>query len=177
VNDTERDMVTQSFRAMAMAITAALSLPLALATNARAKEQKPMVMFVQIADDLKVDPTAQTLRLVHVGQQTIYFADRPERIAGHMKMVDYLNEWTSKAGSDNFHNNPPNATVSVFEPGKASDTLAVVTISNPKTEGADLIYNYRVIGGTLPAAGGATSLFIDWIGLGRGNGSGLIPWD
>ena len=105
------------------------------------------------------------------------FADRPERIAGHIRMVDYLKEWTSKAGSDNFHNNPPNATVSVFEPGNATNTLAVVTISNPKVEGADLVYNYGIIGGTLPAAGGATSLFIDWIGIDRGNGSGLIPWD
>jgi len=105
------------------------------------------------------------------------FADRPERIAGHIKMVDYLNEWTSKAGADNFHNDPPNATVSVFEPGKATDTVAVVTITNPKVDGADLTYNYRIIGGTLPAAGGATSLFIDWIGLSRGNGGGLIPWD
>ena len=79
-------------------------------------------------------------------------------------MVDYLNEWTSKAGADNFHNDPPYATVSVFEPGKATDTVAVVTITNPKVDGADLTYNYRIIGGTLPAAGGATSLFIDWIG-------------
>jgi len=52
---------------MALAIAAASSLPLALATNAQAKEPKPMVMFVQIADDLRVDPTTQTLRLVHVG--------------------------------------------------------------------------------------------------------------
>ena len=83
-------------------------------------------MFVQTADDLKVDPTAQTLRLVKVRQQTLYFADRPERIAGHIKMGDYLSEWTSKAGRDNFHNDPTNATLSVFEPGQPKDSLAVV---------------------------------------------------
>ena len=88
-----------------------------------------------------MEQAARTLRLLKVGQQTLYFADRPERIAGHVKMGDYLTEWTSKAGPDNFHNNPPNAALSVFEPSKAKDTLAVVEISNPKIEGADLVYN------------------------------------
>jgi len=105
---------------------------------------------------------------VKVAQQTLYFADRPERVAGHVKMSHYLNEWT-----DNFHNDPPNATLSVFEPGSPSNTLAVVTISNPKIEGSDLVYNYKLIEGTLPAAGGATSLFIVWIGAGGGAGFGF----
>ena len=59
-------------------------------------------MFVQIAEDLKVDADAKTLRLVKVGQQTLYFSDRPVRLAGHIKMSDYLEEWTEKAGKDNF---------------------------------------------------------------------------
>jgi hypothetical protein len=158
-------------------VTAVASLLLVLGVGASAEQAKPMLMFVQIADDLKVDPAAQTLRLVKVGQQTIYFADRPERIAGHIKMADYLREWTSKAGSDNFHNNPPNATLSVFEPRKSADTVAVVTISHPKVEGADLVYNYKVIEGKLPTNGGATSLFIDWIGVSTGFGSQDVPWD
>ena len=132
-----------------------------------------MMMFVQIADDLKVDPAAQTIRLVKVAQQTLFFSDRPKRIAGHMKMADYLTEWTSKAGTNNFGNNPPNATVSVFEPEKSDNTLAVVTISNPKVDGADLVYNYKVVDGTPPVGGGATSLFIDWIGVGGGAGFGF----
>jgi hypothetical protein len=49
----------------------------------------------------------------------------------------------------------------------------VVVISNPKVDGADLVYNYKVIEGTLPAGGGATSLFIDWIGVGGGVGFGF----
>jgi len=61
--------------------------------------------------------------------------------------------------------------LSVFEPGKPNDILAVVKISNPKVEGPDLVYNYKLIEGTLPAMGGATSLFIDWIG--RDGGAGL----
>jgi hypothetical protein len=157
--------------AAALATAALLELPFGFARKASAEEPKPMLMFVQIADDLKVDAPAQTLRLVKVGQQTLYFADRPERIAGHVKMADFLTEWTSKAGANNFGNDPPNATLSVFE--KAKDTLAVVKISSPKVEGAHLVYNYKLIEDTLPATGGATSLFIDWIGPGGGVGFGF----
>src|SRR5271166_2749795 len=138
----------------------------ALTAKAHAEEPKPMIMFVQIADDVKLDPTALTLRLVRVAQQTLYFADRPERIAGHIKMATFLTEWTSKAGANNFGNDPPNATLSVFQQGNSQDTLAVVKISNPHVERADLIYNYNLIEGTLPTSGGASSLFIDWIGAG-----------
>ncbi len=138
-----------------------------------AQDAKPMFMFVQIAEDFKADPATQTLRLVKVSPQTVYFTDRPVRIAGHIKMADYLTEWTSKAGKDNFAKDPPNATLSVYEPGQANNKIAVVTITNPKIDGADLVYNYKLIEGTIPVSGGATSLFIDWIGVGGGVGVGF----
>jgi hypothetical protein len=130
-------------------------------------------MFVQSAEDLKVDPATSTFRLVKVNQQTLYFSDRPQRIAGHIKMADYLTEWTAKAGKDNFGADPPNATLSVYEPGQAENTLVVVKITTPVVDGADLLYSYRIIDGTMPANGGATSLFIDWVGLGGGVGAGF----
>ena len=45
-------------------------------------------MFVQSAEDLKVDLAKSTFRLVKVNQQTLYFSDRPQRIVGHLKMAD-----------------------------------------------------------------------------------------
>jgi hypothetical protein len=132
-----------------------------------------MLMFVQVSEELKVDSTSKTLRLVKVSQQTLYFSDRPVRIAGHIKMADYLEEWTVKAGKDNFGADPPNATLSVYEPGQPDNTLAVVEIFQPKVEGSDLIYSYKLIDGKLPAGGGATTLFIDWIGAGGGVGRGF----
>ena len=135
-----------------------------------ASQSQTTLLFVQSADDLKVDPAASTFRLVKVNQQTLYFADRPQRTAGHYKMADYLDEWTAKAGKDNFTKDPPNAVLSVFEPGQADNKLVVVKISNPEVEGADLVYSYKVLQGTMPAGGGATSLFID--GIGRGVGAG-----
>ena len=141
--------------------------------NAKADEPKPMLMFVQIADDLKADPAAKTLRLVNVGKQTLYFSDRPVRLAGHVRMADYLEEWTKRAGSDNFGGDPPNATFSVYEPGQADNTLAVVELTKPVMDGADLVYSYKLIDGKMPKSGGETTLFIDAIGIGGGVGVGF----
>jgi hypothetical protein len=142
-------------------------------TNSSPSSEKVQLMFVQIADDVKVDPATSTFRLVKVNQQTLYFADRPERIAGHMNLAAYFKEWTAKAGPDNFGGDPPNAVLSVYEPGQPDNTLAVVKISKPAVDGADLIYSYKLIEGKLPAGGGATALFIDWIGVGGGVGRGF----
>ncbi len=129
-------------------------------------------MFVQSADDLKVDPAKSTFRLVKVNPQTLYFSDRPQRIAGHVKMPEYLAEWTRADGPDNFSKNPPNATLSAYEPGQADNTLAVLKITNPVVDGNDLVYSYKLIEGTMPKAGGATALFIDSVGVGGGVGAG-----
>ncbi len=132
----------------------------------------PSFMFVQSAEDLKVDSAKTTFRLVKVNPQTLYFSDRPQRMAGHIKMAEYLAEWTRADGPDNFSKNPPNATLSAYEPGQADNTLAVLKITNPVVDGNDLIYSYKVIEGTMPKAGGATALFIDKVGVGGGVGAG-----
>jgi hypothetical protein len=152
-------------------LVAAMLLIAAGATTSSSADA-PQLMFVQTAEDFKVDPAKSTFRLVKVNQQTLYFSDRPQRIAGHVKMTDYLQEWTAKAGKDNFGANPPNATLSVYEPGQADNTIVVVEITKPVVEGADLIYSYKIIDGKMPAKGGATALFIDWIGAGGGVGFG-----
>ena len=161
-------------RTVPMLFLAAVLLAMAAGVSiSTAATQAPQLMFVQSAEDLKVDQSASTLRLVKVNQQTLYFSDRPVRIAGHIKMADYLKEWTAKAGKDNFGVDPPNATLSVYEPGQPENTLVVVKITNPKVDGADLVYTYKIIDGKMPAGGGATTLFIDWIGVGGGVGPGF----
>ena len=129
------------------------------------------LMFVQIAEDLRVDAARSTLRLVKVNPQTLYFSDRPKRIAGNLTTADYLKTW--KEGRDSFNADPPNATLSVYEPGRADPTLVVVTLMKPVVDGADLLYTYKIVEGTMPANGGQTSLFIDWYGVGGGVGPGF----
>ena len=158
-----------------IAFTGALifcGLPLAKADeNKKTDEKKIQLMFVQTADDFKAD--GKTLRLINAGQQTLYFSDRPVRIAGHLTMPAYMDEWKAGEGPDNFGANPPNATLSVYEPGRNDNTLCVVEISHPVIEGKDLVYNYKLINGAMPKGGGATALFIDWIGVGGGVGPGF----
>jgi hypothetical protein len=147
-------------------------LPLARADeNKKADEKKIQLMFVQTAEDLKAD--GNTLRLVNVNQQTLYFSDRPVRVAGHLTMPAYMDEWKAGERPNNFTNDPPNATLSIYEPGRNDNTLTVVKISHPVIDGKDLVYQYKLIEGTMPKAGGATALFIDWIGVGGGVGPGF----
>jgi OmpA family len=138
--------------------------------GAAADGSQVQLMYVQSAEDLRVDAAKSTLRLVKVNQQTLYFSDRPQRVTGNLKMADYLKTW--KEGRDNFSADPPNATLSVYEPGNADPTLVVVTLMKPVVDGADLLYSYKVLEGKMPANGGATSLFIDWYGVGGGVGPG-----
>ena len=172
----ERERGTGLSRRLALSAAAGglAGLPWLAATPARADDgAKPMLMFVQLADDMAIDPDAGTLRLVGVNPTTLYFADRPERIAGHVRMADFMTEWTSKAGPDNFGEDPPNAALSVYEPDQPDASLAIVEILNPKVEGSDLLYDYRLIEGAPPRSGGQTALFIDWIGPGGGVGVGF----
>ena len=139
--------------------------------GADAGGSQAQLMFVQTAEDLRVDAARSTLRLVKVNAQTLYFSDRPQRIAGNLKMADYLKTW--KEGRDSFNADPPNATLSVYEPGRADPTLVVVTLMKPVVDGADLLYAYKLVEGRMPANGGATSVFIDWYGVGGGVGPGF----
>ncbi len=109
-----------------MAVTVSLSFTL---SQASAEQTKPQLMFVQTAEDLKAND--KTLRLINVNPLTLYFSDRPVRIAGQVTMSAYMHEWTASAGSDNFKNDPPNATLSVYEPGNNQDVITVVEITNP----------------------------------------------
>ena len=164
---------TYLIHGLLLCVLAAMMLSTAAGQATPGTITKTQLMFVQSAEDLKVDTAKNTFRLVKVNQQTLYFSDRPERIAGHLKMADYLGEWTKAEGPDNFSSDPPNAILSVYEPGQADSTVVVVKISHPVVDGDDLVYSYKVIKGTIPANGGATALFIDSIGVGGGVGPGF----
>ncbi len=128
------------------------------------------LLFVQTSEGLEIDAEAGTFRLVEVSPHTLYFSDRPNRLAGHITMDDYLKEWTD--APDDFDDDPPNATLSVYEPGRSESSLVVVEILNPVIDGDDLIYDYRLIDGVMPEGGGMSALFIDRIGPGGGVGAG-----
>ena len=104
-----------------------------------------------------------TLTLAGVSANAIIFADRPVRAAGHALTEHLIEEWAK--GSDSFAKDPPNATISVLSKEASSVKDAVVELTSPKMDGANLTFNVKVLEGDLAGADGPASLFIDIIGL------------
>ena len=91
----------------------------------------------------------------------VFFADRPERIAGNMTTAKFVPFWSE--GKDSFLSDPPNADVSIFEGGVLRQV--VVVLKDPEVSGEDLSYNVAVLEGDMPATGAEVSVFIDVIGM------------
>ena len=102
------------------------------------------------------------LVLSGVAPNSIIFADRPVRSAGHDLTTHVIEDWAK--GSDNFASDPPNATVSGFTKDGSGVKDAVVVLKNPKLEGDQLTFDVDVLEGDLKGADGAASVFIDIIG-------------
>lgn len=105
----------------------------------------------------------QTLTLVGVAPNSIVFADRPVRSAGHVLTAHLLEEWGT--GSDSFAKDPPNATVSAFSKDGSGVRDAVVVLKTPTLQGDRLTFDVQVLEGDLAGADGPASVFIDIIGL------------
>lgn len=133
-----------------------------------AAPQKVQLLFVQNSTGVSIDAAKGLLRLRNVSPSTLFFTDRPVRMAGHYHtQQEFLKLWSE--GPDSFAKNPPNATLSTVEPGQADLHNVVVNIRNPRMQGNDLVYDFKLIEGTLPKASGASVLFIDILGFWRRN--------
>src|ERR1700728_4346839 len=109
------------------------------------------------------------LTMTDVGSNSIVFADRPYRAAGHVLTKHFLKEWDE--GSDSFAKDPPNATISVLSAEGDAVEDAVVVLKSPKLDGDKLTFEVTVLEGGLSKATGPASLFIDWFAA-RGYGGG-----
>lgn len=143
--------------------TAALTLALVLAGALLATagdEKKADFLFVQSAKSMSFDPASNKLTLENVSPVTLFFTDRPERVAGNMKTAAFLPFWNE--GKDSFKSDPPNADVSIVD-GKTL-TQTVVELQDPVLDGDNLSYTVKLIKGEMPAAGTDVAVFIDIIG-------------
>ena len=115
-------------------------------------------LLVQNADGMTLSDGQ--LRLKNIAPTTLYFSDRPDRIVGRVATQEYVDHWS--VGDNNFKADPPNAVISMISGTEPEDITVVLT--EPRLEGADLIYNVEVLDGSTNIAGGETALFIDVIG-------------
>jgi hypothetical protein len=117
-------------------------------------------MFVQLANGLSSSGHQVTLH--GVGPATLFFADRPQRVVGHVSSRKFVNEWGE--GENSFAADPPNAVVTFLETGDTVPEEATVVLRDPHISGDALTYNVEILEGALPAKAGPCSLFIDPIG-------------
>jgi hypothetical protein len=105
------------------------------------------------------------LTLTGVSPNSIVFADRPVRSAGHDLTSNILELWDpSNSNPESFAKDPPNATVSVFQKDGSTIRDAVVVLKSPKLDGERLIFDVDVLEGSLTGGDGPASIFIDIIG-------------
>src|SRR6516162_619545 len=102
------------------------------------------------------------LTLTGVSPNSIVFADRPVRAAGHAHTAHLIEEWG--VGDESFAKDPPNATVSVLSTEGPTVNDVVVVLKSPKLEGDRLTFDVSVLEGDLKGATGPASVFIDIIG-------------
>jgi len=130
---------------------------------AYAAEEAPKMgefLFVQSAQGMTVDKISNKLTLTGVSPVTVFFTDRPERIAGNMKTASFIQFWSEE--KHNFKSDPPNADVSLLD-GKTLRQI-IVELQDPVLNGDDLSYTVKVLQGDVPTRGDDVSVFIDIIG-------------
>jgi hypothetical protein len=118
-------------------------------------------LFVQNASAMRFDKAASKLTLEGIGATTLFFSDRPERIAGNMNTTAFVPFWSK--GKDSFLSDPPNADLSILEADKLRQV--VVILENPDLKDNDLSYTVKVVDGEMPETGSEVSVFIDIIGM------------
>ncbi|MGJ7509292.1 hypothetical protein [Variovorax sp. GT1P44] len=154
---TRRSIVTS-----ATLLASASTLTSALAQTADGVKQADF-LFVQTAKAMTYDKATGLLTLKGVSPVTVFFSDRPERIAGNMQTAAFVPFWTKGMGKDSFLSDPPNADISMVEGSTLHQIVAV--LQSPALKGDTLSYTIRVLDGKVPAKSAEVSLFIDVIGM------------
>jgi hypothetical protein len=122
--------------------------------------KKVEYLYVQTAHAVTFKGDKMTLH--GVSPTTLFFSDRPDRIAGHGATEEVVVGWAR--GEDNFDTDPPNATLSILQGDDGEIDDVVVELQDPELKGSQLTYTVKVLNGKVPVSGGASALFIDIIG-------------
>ncbi len=125
------------------------------------------MLFVQNAKSGSFDGAKLILNGI---SPTVYFSDRPYRIAGSIKTSGFVDIWHE--GDKSFEVDPPNAALSLLDEGQ--EVTVIVELKNPTVQGDSIVYDAQVLNGQLPQQFGEASLFIDGSDAGWGAAGGLL---
>jgi hypothetical protein len=87
----------------------------------------------------------------------VYFSDRPNRIAGHLSLSNFVEMWDK--GVDSFKAVPPNATLSVLKKEGAKNV--VVDLISAEQRNGSVVFKVAVLEGKVPGSFGPYAIFID----------------
>ena len=156
-------MITRRTFIAAGVVTIAMPLGSVMAQAVKEEAKQADFLFVQTAKGMTFDKSANKLILNGISSTTLFFSDRPERIAGNMKTTAFVPFWST--GKDSFLKDPPNADVSIIEGDKLRQV--VVVLQSPELKSDNLTYTVKVLQGEMPPRGADVSVFIDIIGMPR----------
>lgn len=117
-------------------------------------------MFVQVAHDFTRDGDRVTFH--GLSPATLFFADRPQRVVGHLTAQQFVDEWDK--GENSFANDPPNGVISFLATGDETPEDAIVVLKDPALDGDRLTYTIDMLEGSLPEKAESCSIFIDPFG-------------
>ena len=128
-------------------------------TTATAPEEDAVeYLFVQHAEGVTLAESVLTLE--GVGDDVLYFSDRPHRIVGRVTLEDFLGSWHE--GEESFAEVPPNAVLTVKQEDELRDLTVV--LKDPVLTERSLAYQVEVLDGPESGSGAFAALFIDVIG-------------
>jgi hypothetical protein len=155
-------MITRrTLLASTTALAAVIGAKAALAAASEASNQKIDFLFVQTAKSLAFNSSTNTLTLEGISPITLFFSDRPERIAGNMETSVFVPFWDR--GKNSFLADPPNTDISILEGNRLHQVVAV--LRDPVLSNDTLSYTAKVLQGEMPARAALVSVFIDVIGM------------
>jgi len=100
--------------------------------------KNPGYLFVISGTSGSLD--GDTLKLNGVSN-VIYFSDRPDRVAGHISVSQFVELWDK--GSDSFKADPPNANLSVLTKSGAKNV--VVELKSVEQKRGSLVFRVAVL--------------------------------
>jgi len=112
-------------------------------------------LFVQHAESATLKDGLLTLE--GIGEDVLYFSDRPHRIVGRKPVEWFVEAWDE--GEDSFAMTPPNAVLTVKKEQELVDLTLV--LEHPVLTDGTLVYTVEVLDGPESGSGTFSALFID----------------
>jgi hypothetical protein len=144
---------------LVLTLSVAVPIVFALGQSPRAEEAKKQYLFVQTANEGRLD--GNVLTMTGLGPTIVYFSDRPARDVGFVTYPEFLGAW--KRGANSFASDPPNASLTYRDNGKPA--VAVLELMEPSLSGGAMSYKVRFLQGKTPERFAPVSLFIDGGGM------------